>query len=236
MFWEHWKEIEPGTAIEYFRVAINLGDIHAEHSTIQADLHLQAAASHIFQSKSQQLYEGLMHNPNPKTLPRPSTSTSNSCHKPEILHKIMVSNLNLPGAIIFWSYILAALLFTSIAITLILRQKSPPQNRNHVYLFATLALISFSAISFNMLHVLIKSYTLWSDKRWLGLQSTWTWSTHSTLFQDFGNEIVATDERFIWTRSALWMTLGVCVWMGVEGEFTVCWIGLDVGLCWMFRC
>ncbi|KAI6834874.1 hypothetical protein KC327_g1088 [Hortaea werneckii] len=141
---------------------------------------------------------------------------------------------NYLGAAIFWSYILAALAFTGIAIHTILKIKPTTTGpRNHedaelharsLRLFTLLATLSFTTLSANMLHVLIHSFQHWhstlpppthphphppqhpsSPTTWLSL--IWHWSTTSSLFQDFAHAILATPARRIWTFGELGLAI-----------------------------
>ncbi|KAI6869093.1 hypothetical protein KC323_g2833 [Hortaea werneckii] len=150
---------------------------------------------------------------------------------------------NYLGAAIFWSYILAALAFTGIAIHTILEIKPLPPTRprnnddaklhaRSLRLFTLLATLSFTLLSANMLHVLIHSFQHWHSTLplphthhetqqsaltvWLSL--IWHWSTTSSLFQDFAHAILATPARRIWTFSELGMAMCVCLYMGQEGR------------------
>ncbi|KAI6833063.1 hypothetical protein KC340_g6684 [Hortaea werneckii] len=145
---------------------------------------------------------------------------------------------NYLGAAIFWSYILAALAFTGLAIHTILKINPPiPRPKTHddanlsarpFRLFAFLASLSFATLSANMLHVLIHSFQHWHSTLpptypasseptpWLSL--IWHWSTTSTLFQDFARAILATPARRIWTFSELGMAMAICLHLGLEGR------------------
>ncbi|KAK4500035.1 hypothetical protein PRZ48_008221 [Zasmidium cellare] len=127
---------------------------------------------------------------------------------------------NLFGAIVFWLYIIFALFFTFLAIDSILKlPNSVP--RKHVATLTALAFISFSTLSFNMLHVLFDSYSTWSGRQVSPLSispsSIWQWSITSTLFRNFGEAIVQDEARFLWTQSALMATMSVSIFMGAEG-------------------
>ncbi|KAF2212905.1 hypothetical protein CERZMDRAFT_97399 [Cercospora zeae-maydis SCOH1-5] len=132
---------------------------------------------------------------------------------------------NLFGALIFWLYIVLALVFTYIVLDSIIRIPSPPEKRNQILIFSGLASFSFAALSFNMLHVLVYSFKLWTQDNpraeemnvSTALLTIWKWSVTSTLFKDFGVAIVENLDRFIWTQAALWATMSVCLYMGVDG-------------------
>ncbi len=139
----------------------------------------------------------------------------------------MDKDLNYFGATIFWLYIVAALFFSAIVITTIANIKPPNsvgtgRRDGDWKMFATLAAISFSTLSFNMLSVLIQSYISWSKQNdlqpRLDVSQIWTWSIHSRLFQDFGEAIVASTGRYLWAESALLATLSISLYMGIEGQ------------------
>ncbi|KAI6890444.1 hypothetical protein KC318_g4309 [Hortaea werneckii] len=149
---------------------------------------------------------------------------------------------NYLGAAIFWSYILAALAFTGLAIHTILNiNPTATRSKNHddaklvarsLRLFTCLATLSFATLSANMLHVLLHSFQHWHSAlppttthpvqpapTTAGLISQiWHWSTTSTLFQDFAHAILASPARRIWTFSELGMAMSVCLYMGLEGR------------------
>lgn len=139
----------------------------------------------------------------------------------------MDEELNHLGAAIFWLYILAALAFTSIILKTLYdmhpgRQTLDASRKRHVTWFSILAAVSFAALSTNMLSVLIRSYTLWARERGLSpadasVESIWHWSITSTLFEDFGNAIVASSARYLWVEASLMITLYVCLYVGIEG-------------------
>lgn len=127
---------------------------------------------------------------------------------------------NVLGATVFWLYIAFALLFTYSVIESIVKSPKPAPHK-HVATFSIMAAISFSTLSFNMLHVLIDSYSIWSERQIVPLSlspfSVWQWSITSTLFRDFGEAIVLDEARFLWTQSALMATMSVSFFMGIEG-------------------
>ena len=137
---------------------------------------------------------------------------------------------NLVGAAIFWLYILFAFICTAIILQTLfaLYQRHNATNNDarrnkHVRTFGFLALISFGTLSFNMLEVLIQSFKLWSRGSYPTLlteypATIWHWSITSSLFQDFGEAIVADSARFFWTQSALLATLAVCFFMAIQGR------------------
>lgn len=146
---------------------------------------------------------------------------------------------NYLGAAIFWLYNVFALVFTGIALRSLYRlQKTSKSKRSNVaaiWLFSSLALVSFATLSTNMLNVLIQSFGTWSAAREaedlanLPL-AIWQWSITSSLFQDFGEAIVVDSARFFWVQSALLATLSVFYYMGVEGRLR------GVPQLWSFFC
>lgn len=133
---------------------------------------------------------------------------------------------NLFGALIFWTYIILALVFTGMVLDSIFHLPAPkPSNQKYVKTFGFLALFSFSALSFNMLHVLVHSFILWRDIQTHRLAlsfktfpaTAWHWSITSTLFKDFGIAIVESLARYFWTQAALWATMSICLYMSIEG-------------------
>lgn len=139
----------------------------------------------------------------------------------------MQEQLNYFGATVFWLYILAALFFTGIILNTLYNLQPAPKSPGHgsinsLWLFSALAALSFATLSFNMINVLINSYTLWSRERSLSLadttlESIWHWSIKSTLFKDFGNAIVHDMARYLWVEASLLATLAVCLFVSIEG-------------------
>lgn len=138
------------------------------------------------------------------------------------------ASTNLSGALIFWTYIAAALASTGIVLNTI-RQSYLNNGRPKPPLFlAILALSSFATLSYHMLNVLILSYRQWTVRHSIPLGALiganrtplhlWQWSITSSLFQDFGEAIVATKPRYLLSSSGLWSTLAVAVYMGIEGR------------------
>ena len=146
----------------------------------------------------------------------------------------MDDQTNYLGATIFWLYILAALTFTAIILFRLLPNIEPSrhipkdvagQNTRRIWLFTSLAGLSFAILSWNMMNVLIQSFTLWARVRNLSLADAslsliWEWSVTSTLFRDFGNAIVQSSARYLWVEADLLATLCVCLFIGIEGQQT----------------
>ena len=140
----------------------------------------------------------------------------------------MNSSSNYFGAAIFWLYIFAALSLSSVVLYTLHGLFHAPDRpkgtapKRLLWMFSTMALLSFATLSFNMLNVLIQSFNAWSRQTGVGSSSSlatriWSWSITSTLFQDFGNAIVQDSVRYFWAQGALLGTLSVCYYIGYEG-------------------
>ncbi|KAJ9622543.1 hypothetical protein H2204_011556 [Knufia peltigerae] len=150
-------------------------------------------------------------------------------------------NKNTLGAIIFFIYIIAALVLTCILLNdLNLPSASSTRPRRHAsqstkrrqhgatnqestrpWLFAALSATSFAALSYHMLNFLLESYRVWSTTKLMDFKvrprHIWTWSTESRLFREFGEVICNDPRRFWWTRSALVYSFGWNLYMSIEG-------------------
>lgn len=155
---------------------------------------------------------------------------------------------NFAGTVIFISYVVAALCLTaflaydlssaylSLTSSHLSRRTGRSTISSHVYTFLTLAILSFSVLSYHMLNFLILSYGSWAGNRnipvpyspfgpqgLVGYNRTrihvWQWLTGSTLFLDFAKEICATWSRYWWTSQALWATTGVYCFMAFHGTW-----------------
>ena len=152
---------------------------------------------------------------------------------------------NVTGAIIFLSYILAALLLTAfICRDLISQYLSLPKslwNKNDLHTqlqtFASLTLLSFTVLSYHMIDFLLESYQQWAIDRDIELPLRiygksglfgsslhrtpiypWSWMKSSTLFQDFAQSICEPQEHFWWTSQALLFTLAWSAFLSLEGR------------------
>ncbi|KAK3044609.1 hypothetical protein LTS18_000819 [Coniosporium uncinatum] len=140
---------------------------------------------------------------------------------------------NYVGTALFLSYIVAALILMGfIVFDLLAQSKRRSQNvveaTKHAdgsggALAAGWAAISFAVLSFHMLNVLIASYKSWAgtekiDLSETSIQAAYKWMMESTLFQDFARDIIRDDVAWWWTQLALIWTMGVSVFMGVEGK------------------
>lgn len=150
-------------------------------------------------------------------------------------------NKNTLGAIIFFTYIIAALVLTCVLLNdLNLPSASSTRPRRHAsqstkrrqhgatnqestrpWLFAALSATSFAALSYHMLNFLLESYRVWSTTKLMDFKvrprHIWTWSTESRLFREFGEVICNDPRRFWWTRSALVYSFGWNLYMSIEG-------------------
>lgn len=139
------------------------------------------------------------------------------------------ASTNLTGALIFWGYIAAALASTGVVLNTI--RKSYQKNNGGPEIppiLAILATSSFATLSYYMLNVLILSYQQWTTRHSIPLGALigsnrtplhlWQWSITSSLFQDFGEAIVASKPRYVLSSSGLWSTLAVALYMGIEGR------------------
>ena len=157
---------------------------------------------------------------------------------------------NLLGAILFSGYVTAAVLLTAIITynlygthqnLLIVKSKSPDDSplskAKHVQLFASLAALSFSVLSYHMMHFLVVSYVAWSTERQILIPDRlfgeggligrgnssrvdlhiWHWLTTSTLFLDFAEIICQDGAKYWWTQQALLVTMACCHFMAIEG-------------------
>lgn len=141
---------------------------------------------------------------------------------------------NYIGALLFWSYILLALLFTTLILLNILslsQSQILARNKKSTIYFSILAILSFATLSYNMLHVLFQSYISWTITLSTPYPTTlpeifganrvplhmWQWSTSTSLFQDFAEAIVESPARRAWTIASLQTTLLTSVYMATEG-------------------
>lgn len=125
---------------------------------------------------------------------------------------------NISGALLFLSYIVAALYFSIRIWSIIwnryisIRASLSTTERLRVFISFGLTLLSFAVLSYNMLMFLIVSYNDWAQRHGVNgnplLQQNllWRWMSHSTLFEDFARSLVATPARTFWTQIALLQT------------------------------
>lgn len=149
---------------------------------------------------------------------------------------------NVTGAIVFVAYILAALVLTTFLTYSLLAtyvSLDPAYKRlidKKLQITAILSCVSFSVLSYNMLHYLIVSYKAWATARSIPLPANpfglfeivsysdrppqlylWQWLKTSTLFKDFAQTICMADGAFFWTGQALVTTMAWSIFMSVEG-------------------
>ena len=150
---------------------------------------------------------------------------------------------NTVGALIFVCYVLAALVFTALIVQdLLVKYSTSTFNEaksRKLYIFASLAALSFAHLSYRMLQVLVVSFHSWKTSRPADVRTTlhssddffevalsrpselWTWLVGSTQFLDFATNICLTRARSWWTTQALFFTVG-CNWcIAYEGEKTI---------------
>jgi len=154
---------------------------------------------------------------------------------------------NVFGAIIFFSYIVAALLLTGILCNDVQKafsnrqkkkQRTLQDQKAQISLSAALATLSFAVLSYHMLNFLIQSYQAWSTGsipsstspvtfhafrhavRNLLPSDIWAWAVNSTLFRDFAEVICNDTHHFWWTQAALIYSYAWNVYMSVEGTFS----------------
>lgn len=141
------------------------------------------------------------------------------------------------GAILFWLYIVAALLLTGFITTnlwSLYRNASAAANktrrRGRIRLFSGLSALSFSVLSYHMLYFLIDNYKNWAllhhaeiPRSLTGVLTrdtalkTWEWSHTSTLFRDFARELCEQPGHYWWTCQALLFSFQWNVFMAVQG-------------------
>jgi len=143
---------------------------------------------------------------------------------------IMEESTNYLGATIFWLYNILALVFTGKTLQTLYNlytttyQTKKTNRTNQLWLFSTLALISFATLSTTMLNVLIESFNQWKQQQQPSHSNDnlplaiWHWSTTSSLFTDFAEGLVHDSARFFWAQTALLATLSTVIYMGTEGR------------------
>lgn len=148
-----------------------------------------------------------------------------------------VVDSNVVGALLFYLYMVAAILLTGLIALDLLRAYRQlqhatlvgrGQSRNSTILVLMgLAVLSFCSLSYHMLDFLIQSYRSWAlshivvsrrdqpvryatPKDWADMMAlrVWNWSVESNLFQDFGEAICNGPQRFWWTELALLYSYG----------------------------
>ena len=142
---------------------------------------------------------------------------------------------NVPGAVIFIGYVLAALCLTILIVinlyqTYVSRPSPSSEEGNRLsyqlQVFVALGILSFATLSYHMLSYLYFSYGGWAESRDIAarelhasnLHSLWLWLTESTLFYDFARTICKNSANFWWTLQALLITMASSLFISVEGE------------------
>lgn len=141
---------------------------------------------------------------------------------------------NVPGALLFLAYIVAALYF-SLRVWIIIwnrytsiRAKSSARERLKIFTSFCVTLLSFTVLSYNMLLFLIISYKEWAQRH--AIQGNpllepallWQWMSHSTLFEDFARSLIATPARSVWTQLALLQTYQIVTGMYKGTQSSIC--------------
>lgn len=149
---------------------------------------------------------------------------------------------NYVGTTLFLTYILLALYLTVFIITSLSLQyheyisnptststKDSTKNAEarsararHIQIYAFLASISFSLLSYHMLNFLISSYLHWSGETHVTTanvseKSLKKWMLESSLFESFARELVGDGPSVVWTQIAILGTWFWGVWMGQKG-------------------
>lgn len=143
---------------------------------------------------------------------------------------------NYIGTALFFSYILAALVLTARVLLHLhtlhfehLSHDTSPAAAARFATLATCAVVLFATLSYHMLSFLLASYTSFCEARGLLLLPAtaasvsgqlWIWMLASTLFSDFARDLVVggTAASRAWAQTALVWSLGVSVFIGVEGK------------------
>ena len=151
---------------------------------------------------------------------------------------------NVVGAVVFFSYIAAALGLTGLIVSDLFKayaafseSKANTIHRSNLILaFTSFAAISFAALSYHMLNFLVYSYITWAERANISLPQTlfgalsgltngelsplniWAWAKSSTLFKDFAEVICNDPVRFWWTQQALLLSIGWNTFMAIEGK------------------
>ncbi|OCT53539.1 hypothetical protein CLCR_10447 [Cladophialophora carrionii] len=150
------------------------------------------------------------------------------------------SSKNVAGALIFFAYIVGALVLTGlicrdliIMYSCFSRQKrkdiqasgkdsgrTKRGTQSQVSILAALSALSFAVLTYHMLNFLTQSYQSWAPSESLSdvtFSKIWKWSIESRLFRDFAEFIINDPYRFWWTNVALTYSLGWNVYMTIEG-------------------
>lgn len=176
-----------------------------------------------------------------------------------------VAGQNVFGAVLFFSYIVAALVISNLIVADICTVSSSRyrasglwpeevpalnevslagQKDEQVYqraignqiksriLFPVAASISFTVLSWNMLHFLVVCYQAWTTGHGIPLfyrlrtvadlyyqsKQVWAWATDSTLFQTFAEDLLSSPGTWKRVRLSLLYSYGCNLWMSMLGE------------------
>lgn len=149
------------------------------------------------------------------------------------------------SGILFLLYVLAALVLTAFLLLDLVRLAGEGRTRHKAAsvtpqagIFALLALVSFSMLSYNMLSFLLVHYRDWSTVRNLAVatpgsgasfvsldahllshaENVWEWLTGARLFECFARELLTSGAVTWWVQCALLHSVLVAVYMEVEGK------------------
>jgi hypothetical protein len=134
---------------------------------------------------------------------------------------------NTYGALLFLSYIVAALVFSLRATLRIYRQSKEQRSANpsRQRIFIVLAVLSFSVLSWNMLSFLILSWTDYTSRHKLHPSTLklhlWDWIYHSALFEDFAHALVSPNEAWWWTQLALLVSYVILLWLAKTCKLSI---------------
>lgn len=165
------------------------------------------------------------------------------------------SDQNTVGAVIFFCYIIAALVLTGLILEDLRQahlnkyyiQRRRPRDNNRpasrengfkISIISSLAVLSFSVLSYNMLNFLVQSHQYWARRETaasMQRHSTtgtylvylkniltadiWRWAVSSHLFQDFGEALCCEPGRSWWTQLVLLYSFGWNLYMSIQGTF-----------------
>ena len=134
---------------------------------------------------------------------------------------------NYMGTTIFLSYIVAALLLTGYILIGDIFPRVKVRNQDSTprfWFLITMALISFSVLSANMIAFLWESFSAYlatSDQE-TATSKIWPWMLTSNLFTTFARNLLADDHVLAWTRQALVMTMVLGAAMSSMGNLHTC--------------
>ena len=153
----------------------------------------------------------------------------------------MPQSSNVFGAIIFFAYIVAAIVLSLFIVNSLCGIRSGRATTPDTGSMSTaklqklmaLAVLSFSVLSYHMLSFLIFSYGSWANTHKIVLPEAlksiydirgyrnnlhiWSWATSSNLFQDFAEVICNDPQRWLWTQSVLLYSYAWNTYMAIKG-------------------